>query len=201
MKRKLYLEAFYKNPDYLKRNDKTYRQQFYEEFLIEDESKRKKAIDFLDKLGDFTEKKVHDYKSATSKLNVEKTKLKKQIMEEKRDAIFEEVKDDIYKQLQWENFKKEKELIDKQWQMSRKLNVLHDFMLQLLREQEQKIIDDLEQEWLRVSTDEKFDIDEERTRGYLIAIRKTKKTVRESFKNELENIENKIQDYINKEEN
>ena len=95
MKRKLYLEAFYKNPDYLKKNDKTYRQQFYEEFLIEDESKRKKAIDFLDKLGDFTEKKVHDYKSATSKLNVEKTKLKKQIMEEKRDAIFEEVKDDI----------------------------------------------------------------------------------------------------------
>lgn len=201
MKRKLYLEAFYKNPDYLKKNDKTYRQQFYEEFLIEDESKRKKAIDFLDKLGDFTEKKVHDYKSATSKLNVEKTKLKKQIMEEKRDAIFEEVKDDIYKQLQWENFKKEKELIDKQWEMSRKINVLHDFMLQLLREQEQKIIDDLEQEWLRVSTDEKFDIDEERTRGYLIAIRKTKKTVRESFKNELENIENKIQDYINKEEN
>ena len=72
MKRKLYLEAFYKNPDYLKKNDKTYRQQFYEEFLIEDESKRKKAIDFLDKLGDFTEKKVHDYKSATSKLNAEK---------------------------------------------------------------------------------------------------------------------------------
>ena len=201
MKRKLYLEAFYKNPDYLKKNDKTYRQQFYEEFLIEDESKRKKAIDFLDKLGDFTEKKVHDYKSAISKLNVEKTKLKKQIMEEKRDAIFEEVKDDIYKQLRWENFKKEKELIDKQWEMSRKINVLHDFMLQLLREQEQKIIDNLEQEWLRVSTDEKFDIDEERTRGYLIAIRKTKKTVRESFKNELENIENKIQDYINKEEN
>ena len=157
---------------------------------------KEEIIAFLEEIAE----KLNDYKtkfhSATSKLNCEKHKIKQEIIKEKKDEIFKEAKKEIELQIRSENMTKIREADNKMWQASMRINNSHQFLLDTLHNQEEKIIDDLEQEWLRVSTDEKFDIDEERTRGYLIAIRKAKKTIKESYKQLINSIDESFEKYI-----
>ncbi len=175
---------------------KSYREKFYDYLFDTKDNDKEEIIAFLEEIAE----KLNDYKtkfhSATSKLNCEKHKIKQEIIKEKKDEIFKEAKKEIELQIRSENMTKIREADNKMWQASIRINNSNKFLLDTLHKQEEQIIDNLEQEWLRVSTDEKFDIDEERTRGYLIAIRKAKKTIKESYKQLINSIDESFEKYI-----
>lgn len=162
-------------------NQSDFRKAFYDMYL-KDENKEE-ISKFLDKIAKKMYKLEKDYKFIYNKLRREKDKIKNEIMNEKKEQIYALSNIEVRKEIRDEFYLKEQELKKELYALSEKEKNLKIIVLDQLENKRKELIKAIENEWIRVSVEDKFDIDDERTRGYLIAIRKSKKIIDESFSN------------------
>ena len=170
-----------------------FRKEFYDTY-IKDENKEE-ICKFLDKIAKKMYKLEKDYKFIYNKLRREKDKIKSEVINEKKEQIYALSNIEIRNEIRDEFHLKEQEIKKQLYALSEKEKKLKIIVLDQLENKRKELIKAIEDEWIRVSVEDKFDIDDERTRGYLIAIRKSKKIIDENFSN---TDKSKILEIINK---
>ena len=124
------------------------------------------------------------YKSQVSKMGAYKTKVQKEVLDREQMVKWKEEelkeKEDFLKNTNIESLRMEKQKID---ELRRKVEQNDDINRKQLSDDfeliKQQIIDKLSEELIRWT--EEYDIDNERSQGYMIGINKAKKIIKENM--------------------
>ena len=130
------------------------------------------------------EKWKSKYKSQVSKMGAYKTKVQKEVLDREKMVRWKEEalkeKEDFLKNTNIESLRIEKQKID---ELRRKVEQNDDINRKQLSDDfeliKQQIIDKLSEELIRWT--EEYDIDNERSQGYMIGINKAKKIIKENM--------------------
>ena len=137
-----------------------------------------------EELQEEVEKWKSKYKSQVSKMGAYKTKVQREVLDREEMVKWKEEelkeKEDFLKNTNIESLRIEKQEID---ELRRKVEQNDDINRKQLSDDfeliKQQIIDKLSEELIRWT--EEYDIDNERSQGYMIGINKAKKTIKENM--------------------
>ena len=137
-----------------------------------------------EELQEEVEKWKSKYKSQVSKMGAYKTKVQREVLDRERMVKWKEEelkeKEDFLKNTNIESLRIEKQEID---ELRRKVEQNDDINRKQLSDDfeliKQQIIDKLSEELIRWT--EEYDIDNERSQGYMIGINKAKKIIKENM--------------------
>ena len=138
----------------------------------------------VEELQQEVEKWKSKYKSQVSKMGAYKTKVQKEVLDREKMVKWKEEelkeKEDFLKNTNIESLRIEKQKID---ELRRKVEQNDDINRKQLSDDfeliKQQIIDKLSEELIRWT--EEYDIDNERSQGYMIGINKAKKIIKENM--------------------
>lgn len=138
----------------------------------------------VEELQQEVEKWKSKYKSQVGKMGAYKTKVQREVLEREQIVKWEEEKlkerEEFLKNTNIESLRIEKQKIDK---LRRKVEENDDINRKQLSDDfeliKQQIIDKLSEELIRWT--EEYDIDNERSQGYMIGINKAKKIIKENM--------------------
>ena len=137
-----------------------------------------------EELQEEVEKWKSKYKSQVSKMGAYKTKVQREVLDREKMVRWKEEalkeKEDFLKNTNIESLRMEKQKID---ELRRKVEQNDDINRKQLSDDfeliKQQIIDKLSEELIRWT--EEYDIDSERSQGYMIGINKAKKIIKENM--------------------
>ena len=137
-----------------------------------------------EELQEEVEKWKSKYKSQVSKMGAYKTKVQREVLDREKMVRWKEEalkeKEDFLKNTNIESLRIEKQKID---ELRRKVEQNDDINRKQLSDDfeliKQQIIDKLSEELIRWT--EEYDIDNERSQGYMIGINKAKKIIKENM--------------------
>ena len=137
-----------------------------------------------EELQEEVEKWKSKYKSQVSKMGAYKTKVQREVLDREKMVRWKEEalkeKEDFLKNTNIESLRIEKQKID---ELRRKVEQNDDINRKQLSDDfeliKQQIIDKLSEELIRWT--EEYDIDSERSQGYMIGINKAKKIIKENM--------------------
>ena len=138
----------------------------------------------VEELQEEVEKWKSKYKSQVTKMGAYKTKVQKEVLDREKMVKWKEEeqkeKEDFLKNTNIESLRIEKQEID---ELRRKVEQNDDINRKQLSDDfeliKQQIIDKLSEELIRWT--EEYDIDNERSQGYMIGINKAKKIIKENM--------------------
>lgn len=138
----------------------------------------------VEELQEEIEKWKSKYKSQVSKMGAYKTKVQKEVLDREKMVKWKEEelkeKEDFLKNTNIESLRIEKQKID---ELRREVEKNDDINRKQLSDDfeliKQQIIDKLSEELIRWT--EEYDIDNERSQGYMIGINKAKKIIKENM--------------------
>ena len=138
----------------------------------------------VEELQQEVEKWKSKYKSQVSKMGAYKTKVQREVLDREKMVRWKEEalkeKEDFLKNTNIESLRMEKQKID---ELRRKVEQNDDINRKQLSDDfeliKQQIIDKLSEELIRWT--EEYDIDNERSQGYMIGINKAKKIIKENM--------------------